>query len=90
MPSGDRGELGIGMVGYAFMGRAHSQAWRTVGHFFDLPLTPRMAAICGRDEADPTAPTFDQVMNQLTEDRVNLRARRYLRDLRRDAVIEFR
>jgi predicted dehydrogenase len=47
--SGDRGELGIGMVGYAFMGRAHSQAWRTVGHFFDLPLTPRMAAICGRD-----------------------------------------
>jgi predicted dehydrogenase len=46
--SGDR-VLGIGMVGYAFMGRAHSQAWRTVGHFFDLPLTPRMAAICGRD-----------------------------------------
>ena len=37
------------MVGYAFMGRAHSQAWRTVGHFFDLPLTPRMSAICGRD-----------------------------------------
>jgi predicted dehydrogenase len=49
--SGDRGELGIGMVGYAFMGRAHSQAWRTVGHVFDLPLTPRMAAICGRDPA---------------------------------------
>jgi predicted dehydrogenase len=41
--------LGIGMVGYAFMGRAHSQAWRTVDHFFDLPLRPRMAAICGRD-----------------------------------------
>jgi predicted dehydrogenase len=46
--SGDR-VLGVGMVGYAFMGRAHSQAWRTVGHVFDLPLTPRMAAICGRD-----------------------------------------
>jgi predicted dehydrogenase len=46
-----RRTLGIGMVGYAFMGRAHSQAWRTVGHFFDLPLTPRMAAICGRDQA---------------------------------------
>ena len=39
------------MVGYAFMGRAHSQAWRTVGHAFDVPLTPRLAAICGRDEA---------------------------------------
>ena len=48
MTSGDR-VLGVGMVGYAFMGRAHSQAWRTVGHVFDLPLTPRMAAICGRD-----------------------------------------
>lgn len=50
----------------------------------------RTLVICGRDEADPTAPTFDQVMNQITEDRVNTRARRYLRDLRRDAVIEFR
>ncbi|SRR6266540_7426821 len=46
-----REALGIGMVGYAFMGRAHSQAWRTVDHFFDLPLRPRMAAICGRDPA---------------------------------------
>jgi len=50
----------------------------------------RTLVICGRDEADPTAPTFDQVFNQLSEERVNLRARRYLRDLRRDAVIEFR
>ena len=50
----------------------------------------RTLVICGRDEADPTAPTFDQVFNQLSEERVNTRARRYLRDLRRDAVIEFR
>ncbi|MFL6268530.1 MAG: Gfo/Idh/MocA family protein [Actinomycetes bacterium] len=48
---GDRGVLGIGMVGYAFMGRAHSQAWRNVTSFFELPLRPRMAAICGRDQA---------------------------------------
>jgi hypothetical protein len=39
------------MVGYAFMGRAHSQAWRTVDRVFDLPLRPRLAAICGRDRA---------------------------------------
>ena len=39
------------MVGYAFMGRAHSQAWRTVGRAFDLPVQPRLAAICGRSEA---------------------------------------
>ncbi len=36
-------ELGIGMVGYAFMGAAHSQAWRTAPAFFDLPLHPRHA-----------------------------------------------
>ncbi|WP_103348715.1 Gfo/Idh/MocA family protein [Amycolatopsis sp. CA-128772] len=43
--------IGIGMVGYAFMGAAHSQAWRTVHRAFDLPLTPRMAVLCGRDRA---------------------------------------
>jgi len=50
----------------------------------------RVLVLCGRDEADPSAPTFDQVLAQLNEERVNLRARRYLRDLRGAAVIEFR
>lgn len=51
----------------------------------------RVLVICGRDEAaDDNAPTYDQVYAQLNEERVNLRARRYLRDLRRDAVIDFR
>ena len=50
----------------------------------------RTLVICGRDQADSSAPTYDDVYNQLNEERVNLRARRYLRDLRRDAVIEFR
>ncbi|GAA1897308.1 Gfo/Idh/MocA family protein [Actinomadura bangladeshensis] len=40
--------VGVGMVGYAFMGRAHSQAWRSVGPFFGPPLTPVMAALAGR------------------------------------------
>lgn len=39
----------IGMVGHAFMGAVHSQAWRTAPHFFDLPPL-ELAAICGRDE----------------------------------------
>ncbi|MEN3269963.1 MAG: hypothetical protein V7646_6857 [Pseudonocardia sp.] len=43
--------LGVGMVGYAFMGAAHSQAWRTAGRFFDLPLQPDMAVLCGRNPA---------------------------------------
>ncbi|MCW2897425.1 MAG: dehydrogenase [Actinomycetia bacterium] len=46
-----RPEIGVGMVGYAFMGRAHSLAWNTVGRVFDVPLRPRLAAICGRDKA---------------------------------------
>ena len=44
-------EIGVGLVGYKFMGRAHSNAYRQVGRFFDLELSPRMRAICGRDEA---------------------------------------
>jgi predicted dehydrogenase len=45
------GTLNIGMVGYAFMGAVHSQAWRTAGRFFDLPLAPELAVLCGRDAA---------------------------------------
>ncbi|GAB2975284.1 Gfo/Idh/MocA family oxidoreductase [Streptomyces pseudoechinosporeus] len=41
--------LGVGMVGYAFMGAAHSQGWRTVGRVFDLARRPVLAAVCGRD-----------------------------------------
>lgn len=58
--------------------------------FGSLEEGVRVLVLCGRDEVDPTAPTYDQVMAQLNEERVNLRARRYLRDLRRDAIIEFR
>lgn len=47
--------LGVGMVGYAFMGVAHSQAWRNAPHFFNLPLEPDMAAVAGRDKAAVTA-----------------------------------
>ena len=50
----------------------------------------RVLVLCGRDEVDATAPTFDQVFAQLNEERVNTRSRRYLRDLRRDAVIDYR
>ena len=49
------GELRVGMVGYAFMGAAHSQAWRTVNRVFDLPTRVRMSLICGRDESKVAA-----------------------------------
>lgn len=47
--------LRVGMVGYSFMGAAHSQAWRTAGRFFDLPIQPHMTAVCGRDAAKVAA-----------------------------------
>jgi predicted dehydrogenase len=44
-------EIGVGLVGYKFMGRAHSNAYRQLPRFFDVDPVPRMVAICGRDEA---------------------------------------
>ncbi len=44
-------EIGVGLVGYKFMGRAHSNGYRQVAHFFDVDPKPRMVAICGREEA---------------------------------------
>ncbi|MCX7699424.1 MAG: Gfo/Idh/MocA family oxidoreductase [Gemmataceae bacterium] len=43
--------LNIGIIGYGFMGRAHSNAYAKVNHFFDLPMRPVLKAACGRDEA---------------------------------------
>ena len=43
-------KLNIGMVGYGFMGRTHSNAFSQVGHFFDSPYQPVLKAICARDE----------------------------------------
>ena len=40
--------VNVALIGYAFMGRAHSNAWRQVGRFFTPKLTPRMKVICGR------------------------------------------
>lgn len=42
--------IGVGMIGYKFMGKAHSNAFRQVPFFFKSPLTPVLKAICGRDE----------------------------------------
>ncbi|MFF0225418.1 Gfo/Idh/MocA family protein [Streptomyces sp. NPDC004629] len=50
-PEAAQPPIRVGMVGYAFMGAAHSQGWRTVGRVFDLPRRPVLAAICGRDGA---------------------------------------
>lgn len=43
--------LNVGLVGYKFMGKAHSNAYLSVGKFFDCKRTPVMKAVCGRNEA---------------------------------------
>ncbi|MDQ1528219.1 MAG: hypothetical protein QOE85_1742 [Actinomycetota bacterium] len=41
--------LNVAMIGYGFMGAAHSQAWRVAPRFFDLPRDPVLSVIVGRD-----------------------------------------
>ncbi len=52
----------------------------------------RVLVLCGRDDSavQAKAPSFDEIFAQMNEERVNMRARRYLRDLRRDAIIDYR
>ncbi len=52
--------LRIAMIGHQFMGRAHSNAWRQVGHFFDPPFEPVMKVVCGRD-AERTRAAADKL-----------------------------
>ena len=52
--------LNVALIGYAFMGRAHSNAYRQVARFFSPRLTPRMRVLCGR-----TTPDVDNAARQL-------------------------
>jgi predicted dehydrogenase len=49
VPTRVPGRLGVGMVGYSFMGVAHSQGWRNARSFFDPALVPDLVAVGGRD-----------------------------------------
>ncbi len=50
--------VNVAMIGYAFMGKAHSNAWRQVGRFFSPRIEPRMKVICGRDRANVEEAAF--------------------------------
>jgi predicted dehydrogenase len=48
---GERREIGVGMLGYAFMGKAHSNAFRKIAYMtWPPPLVPRLVSIAGRNE----------------------------------------
>lgn len=48
-------QLRIGLIGYGFMGRAHSNAYRKVNHFFDLEYQPVLKAVCARNADNAAA-----------------------------------
>ena len=52
----------------------------------------RVLVLCGRDDSQvqTKAPNFEEIYAQMNDERVNMRARRYLRDLRRDAIVDYR
>jgi myo-inositol 2-dehydrogenase/D-chiro-inositol 1-dehydrogenase len=54
-PMSNQRPLNVGLVGYGFMGRTHSNAFSKVNQFFDLDRRPVLKAICGRKEANVKA-----------------------------------
>lgn len=59
--------------------------------FGSLEEGVRILVLCGRDDSTTeSSPSFEKIYAQLEEERINSRSRRYLRDLRRDAVVEYR
>jgi peptidyl-prolyl cis-trans isomerase SurA len=69
---------------------ANLQVGQATPPFGSIEDGVRVLIVCGRDEAGSSAaPNSEQIMAQLEEERVNKRARMYLRDLRRDAVIDY-
>jgi predicted dehydrogenase len=68
--------LNLGMIGYGFMGRAHSNAYCKVNHFFDLPYRPVLKAACARDEAKVRSFAAQWGYESVETDWHNLLARR--------------
>ena len=70
------------------LGMSIGQATRPFGSVED---GVRVLVLCGRDDPQVgDGPSFEAIYAQLEEERINARSRRYLRDLRRDAVVEYR
>ena len=73
--------LNIGLVGYGFMGRTHSNAYKRVNDFFDVPYRPVLKAVCGRT-AEGAKAFADAMGLRVGRDRLAKagRAQRYRRD----------
>jgi predicted dehydrogenase len=76
-------DVNVALIGYNFMGKAHSNAYRQVGHFFSPRLTPRMKVLCGRTPAkvraaarnygwEETSTDWEEVVNRKDVDLVDI------------------
>ena len=75
--------INVALIGYAFMGKAHSNAYRQIGPFFSPRLTPRMKVLCGRTPAkvkaaartlgwEEAATDWEEVVNRKDIDLVDI------------------
>lgn len=86
-----RRRLNVAMIGYGFMGRAHSNAFHQAGHFFDLPFQLNLKVICGRNRAklhetagqwgwEETAGDWEAVVSRNDIDAVDICTPNYLHE----------
>jgi predicted dehydrogenase len=61
-------KIGVALIGYQFMGKAHSNAYRQVGRFFKPPLVPDMKVLCGRHEDAVRAAAADLGWSEIALD----------------------
>ena len=59
-------DLNIGMIGYGFMGRAHSNAYRKVNNFFPLAYRPVLKAACGNSSMREPARVYHSLGESTT------------------------
>ncbi|MGA0544374.1 peptidylprolyl isomerase [Brevundimonas sp. VNH65] len=85
---GDLGESDIGDLAPQFQQIARTAEVGAISAPVRTPLGLHLVAVCGRRVGGPDVPTFQQVENRLQNQNLSMLARRYIRDLRADALIE--
>lgn len=84
----DLGESDIADLAPQFQQVARSSEVGTISAPVRTPLGVHLLAVCGRRVGGPDVPTYQQVENRLQNQNLAMLARRYIRDLRADALIE--